>query len=90
MMSLIRVLALVVALMAVVPAAVDARQPPAAQDEFVPIDQLPPEEQVPAAPMVVAAYGFVWAAFLVYVLSIVRRMNKVESDLALLEREHRP
>ena len=74
-------------------AVVSAEQPPpqpkAAQDEFVPIDQLPPQEQVPAAPMVVAAYSFVWAAFLFYVITLVRRMRKVEADLADLERTRR-
>jgi hypothetical protein len=62
---------------------------PAAQDEFVPIDQLPPQEQVPAAPMVVAAYSFVWIAFLAYVLSLVKRIRKVESDLVALEKTRR-
>ena len=62
---------------------------PAAQDEFVPIDELPPQEQVPAAPMVVAAYSFVWIAFLVYVLSLVKRIRRVEGDLAALEKHQR-
>jgi hypothetical protein len=62
---------------------------PAAQDEFVPIDELPPQEQVPAAPMVVAAYSFVWIAFLAYVLSLVKRIRKVESDIAALEKTRR-
>ena len=61
---------------------------PAATDEFVPIDQLPPQEQVPAAPMVVAAYSFVWIAFLAYVLSLVKRIRKVEIDIAALEKGH--
>jgi hypothetical protein len=59
------------------------------QDEFVPIDQLPPQEELPAAPMVVAAYSFIWIAFVVYCLSLVRRVKKVEADLAALERERR-
>ena len=59
---------------------------PAAQDEFVPIDELPPQEQVPAAPMVVAAYSFVWIAFLAYVLSLVKRIRKVETYIAALEK----
>ena len=62
---------------------------PAAVDEFVPIDQLPPGEQVPAAPRVVAAYSFVWIAFLAYVLSLVKRIRKVESDIAALEKNTR-
>src|SRR5262245_62599965 len=63
-------------------------QPPPkpATDEFVPIDQLPPQEQVPAAPMVVAAYSFFWVAFLAYVLSLVKRIRKVETDIAALEK----
>ncbi len=52
----------------------------------MPIDQLPPQEQVPAAPMVVAAYSFVWIAFLAYVLQLVKRVRKVEADLAALEK----
>lgn len=62
---------------------------PAATDEFVPIDELPPQEQVPAAPMVVAAYSFVWIAFLAYVLSLVKRIRKVETDIAALEKIRR-
>lgn len=62
-------------------------QPPeAAREEYVPIDELPPEAELPAAPMVIAAYSFVWAAFVVYVISIVRRMQRVEADLRALER----
>ncbi len=62
---------------------------PRQQEEFVPIDELPPEEQVPAAPMVVAAYSFVWVAFLAYVISLVKRIRRVEADLVALERERR-
>jgi hypothetical protein len=58
---------------------------PAATDQFVPIDELPPQEQVPAAPMVVAAYSFVWIAFLAYVLSLVKRIREVEADITALE-----
>lgn len=59
---------------------------PGTQDEFVPASQLPVVEQMPAAPMVVAAYGFVWFALLVYVWSIWRRVQTVERDLAELAR----
>ncbi|MGQ0737105.1 MAG: hypothetical protein ACT4QD_26095 [Acidobacteriota bacterium] len=68
-----------------------AAQPtkPTQQEEFVPISELPPEEQVPAAPIVVAAYGFVWVAFIAYCFTLVRRVRKVEADLAALERTRR-
>ena len=64
-------------------------QPPKQQEEFVPIDQLPPEEQLPAAPMVVAAYAFIWIAFLGYVFTLIRRIRKVEGDLRSLEQGRR-
>ena len=31
-----------------------------AQDEFVPIDELPADEKLPAAPLLIAAYAVVW------------------------------
>jgi hypothetical protein len=73
-------------------AAVAAQQPPdrpAPADEFVPLDQLPPQEELPAAPMVVAAYSFVWIAFVAYCLSLVKRVRKVEDDLAAIEKGRR-
>jgi hypothetical protein len=63
------------------------RPPP--QDEFVPIDQLPPQEELPAAPMVVAAYSFIWVAFVVYCIGLVRRVKKIEADLLTLEKGRR-
>jgi CcmD family protein len=55
---------------------------PAAQDEFVPIDQLAPKEELPAAPLVMAAYIVAWLIPFVYVWSIWRRLNKVEAEIA--------
>jgi len=63
-----------------------ALQPPAGQTEFVPISQLPPAEQLPAAPLLVAAYAFVWLGLMVYMWSIWRRLGKVEADMRALER----
>ena len=62
---------------------------PVPQDEFVPIDQLPPQEELPAAPMVVAAYSFIWIAFVAYCFGLVKRVRKVEADLAALEKGRR-
>jgi CcmD family protein len=62
-----------------------ALQPPPT-GEFVPIDQLPPSEQLPSAPLLVTAYAFVWVALLFYVWTIWRRLNKVESDMQALGR----
>jgi CcmD family protein len=64
-----------------------AGQPPsAAQEGFVPIDQLPPGEQLPAAPLLIAAYAFVWVATVFYLWTIWQRLGKVEADMQALER----
>jgi hypothetical protein len=47
-----------------------AFQPPAAPNGYVPIDQLPPAAQLPAAPLLIAAYAFVLVAVLIYVWTI--------------------
>ena len=56
------------------------------QEEFVPIDQLPPDDQLPAAPLLVAAYGIVWVVVFVYLWSIWKRLGKVEGELSDLSR----
>jgi CcmD family protein len=55
---------------------------PQAQTEFVPLDQLPPQEQMPAAPLVIAAYAIAWLGIFVYLASIWRRLQKVDRELA--------
>ena len=54
---------------------------PEQQDQFVPVKTLPQQETLPAATLVMAAYGFVWAVLLVYVWSIWRRLMKVEREM---------
>ena len=56
------------------------------QDEFVPLESVPPEDQLPAAPLLVAAYALLWIAVLAYLWSIWRRMTTVERELADLSR----
>jgi CcmD family protein len=56
-----------------------------ADDGFVPISELPPEEQMPAAPMLVAAYSFVVIAIFGYLLSLSRRLGAVTREIARLE-----
>jgi CcmD family protein len=56
------------------------------QSEFVPVGSLPATEQMPAAPLLIVAYAFVWVAVLVYVWSIWRRLGKVEADMQALAR----
>lgn len=53
-----------------------------AQEEYVPIDQLPENEKFPAAPFLIAAYAVAWGAILIYLLMLWRRLGRVEADLA--------
>ena len=66
-----------------------AAQPQPSPDEFVPLSEVPPEEQIPAINLIAAAYGFVWIAVVGYVWSLGRRLQKAEADLAALERKGR-
>ena len=63
-------------------------QPPKrpAQDEFVPLSELPPQEQLPAAPLLIAAYSVAWIVVAGYLFSIWRRMGRVEQELADVSR----
>lgn len=56
------------------------------QSEFVPVSQLPPAEQLPAAPLLIVAYAFVWVAVLAYVWSLWRRLGRVEREIQTLAR----
>jgi len=85
-----RLLPLIV-LCALLPGALTLAQapagPPSTQGDFVPVNQLPAQtEQLPAAPLLMGAYAFVWVALLVYVWSLWRRMTKLEHELADLRR----
>lgn len=64
------------------PVVVAAAQPPSQpQGGFVPIDQLPAPESFPAAPLVIAAYAVAWIVIFLYVWSVWRRLNRVETEL---------
>jgi CcmD family protein len=68
-------------------------QPRPAQEEYLPVKSLPDQEKVqeslPAAPLVMGAYAFVWVVLLVYVWSIWRRLGKVQREIGDLERRVR-
>ncbi len=63
------------------PAAQPTTPPRPAQDEFVPVSDLPESEKLPAAPFLIAAYTIVWLVLLVYVWSLWRRLTQVEQEL---------
>ena len=65
-------------------APVGAMQPPPGQSEFIPMSELPPGDQLPAAPLLIAAYAFVWLATMFYVWTVWRRLNRVENEMRAL------
>jgi len=84
MASLMRpiVLAMLLLTSAVVPV---VAQQPEQQNEYVPIDQLPPQDQLPAAPLLITAYAVVMVGLFAYVLSVARRLTTVQHELERLE-----
>jgi CcmD family protein len=54
------------------------------QSEFQPVTEIPASEQMPSAPLVIAAYAFVWLAFTAYVWMMWRKLGKVEQELHAL------
>jgi hypothetical protein len=62
-------------------------QPPASgQDGYLPLDQLPPSEQLPAAPFLIGAYVFFLLLMMFYLWTIWQRLGKVEREMHDLER----
>jgi CcmD family protein len=59
---------------------------PSQQNEYVPIDQLPPQESLPAAPLLIGAYIVVWLGLMGYLFWIWRRIARVEADMQALQR----
>ena len=76
-------LLLTLMLAASAPAAQQTPQPPAG---FVPADQVKPQEQLPAAPLVIGAYAVAWVAVFGYLWSIWTRLGRVERDIAEVSR----
>ena len=66
-------------------AAAQSSQPPA-QEEFVPLSEIPAEEQIPAFTLLASAYATVWLVLIGYVWSVSRRLYAVESELTSLSR----
>lgn len=83
-MSWVLAIAVLALVCTTAPASAAAAQPPPQQDEFVPIDQLPPQDQLPAAPLLVAAYSFVAVALFTYLVSLSRRLGRVQREMERL------
>jgi CcmD family protein len=57
-----------------------------AQKGFVPAESIARQE-VPSGPLILSAYAFVWVAVLVYVISLWRRIARVERELGEVNRK---
>jgi CcmD family protein len=57
-----------------------------AQKQFVPVENLPKQEVAPG-PLVYGAYALVWAAVVIYLFSLWRRLGRVERELADVNRK---
>jgi|RhiMetdeSRZDD1v2_1073273.scaffolds.fasta_scaffold4118210_2 CcmD family protein len=61
-----------------------ADQTEAAREGYVPVKDLPAAEQLPAAPLVIGAYVFIWIGVMAYLWTIWRRLAAVDRELAVL------
>jgi CcmD family protein len=68
-------------------AAQTPQQAPPGQEEFVPLSEIPADEQIPAFTLVAVAYAAVWVVLIAYVWSVSRRLQAVESELTTLSRK---
>lgn len=66
-----------------------AQPPSPGQDGFVPASELPPGQQLPAAPFLVGAYAFFLVLMMFYLWTIWRRINRVEREIQDLDRRIR-
>ena len=83
-LPLLLALILAAAVVTAVPSPAAAQPEPV--NEFVPIDELPEEDRLPAAPFLIAAYSIVWILAFGYFWLLSRRQADVERDLAELAR----
>jgi hypothetical protein len=65
-------------------------KPTEQQEQFTPISELPPEEQLAAAPLLVGAYAFVLAVLFGYLVMVARRLSAIERDINRLAAEMKP
>jgi len=62
-------------------------QSTAAQEGFVPVEQLPnPQDTIPAPRLVASAYALVWIVLMTYLYSIWRRLGTVGRELDTVSR----
>jgi CcmD family protein len=79
------VLSVVLACGAVSLAAQQPSPQPTQQNDWIPVNQLPPQEQMAAAPLLIGAYMFVLVVLFVYVFRVARRLQTVQQEIDRLD-----
>ena len=64
-----------------------AQPPREQQTEYVPLKDLPPTEEFPAARLLVGAYVFVPIVLFLYLFSVARKTSVVQREIERLERD---
>lgn len=67
------------------PASPPAQGEPEQVEEFVPFEGVPPEDQIPAATLLIPAYALVWIGVLFYVVTVAKRLGTVQREVERLE-----
>jgi CcmD family protein len=89
MITALRTVLVLVLLAAAAPAVLAMQPTPERQEQYVPLDQLPPQEQMAAAPLLITAYVVVIVVFFVYVFSVARRLTVVQREIERLDADLR-
>jgi hypothetical protein len=66
--------------------ALQTPQPGQGLGGFVPVNQLPPSDRLPAAPVLIVAYAIVWIAVIVCIWSVWRRLDRIDGEMHELKR----
>jgi CcmD family protein len=89
MTTFFRVTAVMLVFMVQIAPLTAQQQPPRQQEEFTPIDQLPPQEQLPAAPLLIGAYAFVVLVLFGYMFMVARRLTTIQREVDRLDTDLR-
>jgi hypothetical protein len=66
--------------------ALQTSQPGESLSRFVPVNELPPSDRLPAAPVLIVAYALVWIAVIVCIWSVWRRLDRIDGEMHELRR----
>ncbi len=62
-------------------------QPPEPPPGFLPVNELPPGQELPAAPFLIGAYVFFLLLMVFYLWTIWRRLSKVQEEMRALQQK---